>query len=93
MCYRAGNVHARGHGLQSLGDMNQDELERKRLKTLEHQVISLEICHSVSNLTSYHSLFDNDSLAILCLHFQDFLTNLFRINMIMLVILNQAMMA
>lgn len=40
--YRAGNFHARGHGLQSLSDMNQDELERKRLKTLEHQVISLE---------------------------------------------------
>lgn len=35
--FRAGNLHARGHGLQSLGDMNQDELERKRLKTLEHQ--------------------------------------------------------
>ncbi|KAL9972866.1 hypothetical protein ACROYT_G019248 [Oculina patagonica] len=35
--FRAGNVHARGHGLQSLGDMNQDELDRKRLKTLEHQ--------------------------------------------------------
>ena len=41
LCCRAGNFHARGHGLQSLGDMNQDELERKRLKTLEHQVISL----------------------------------------------------
>jgi len=50
--YRAGNVHARGHGLQSLGDMNQDELERKRLKTLEHQVINLEIRNSVLKLTS-----------------------------------------
>ena len=38
---RAVNVHARGHGLQSLGQVNQDELERKRMKTLEHQVSSL----------------------------------------------------
>lgn len=52
LCYRAGNVHARGHGLQSLGDMNQDELERKRSKTLEHQVINLEIRNSVLKLTS-----------------------------------------
>lgn len=42
VCYnRAVNVHARGHGLQSLGQVNQDELERKRMKTLEHQVTSL----------------------------------------------------
>ena len=42
VCYnRAMNVHARGHGLQSLGQVNQDELERKRMKTLEHQVSSV----------------------------------------------------
>lgn len=35
---RPGNVHARGHGLQSLGQLNQDELEKKRIKTLEHQL-------------------------------------------------------
>ncbi|KAJ7379535.1 post-embryonic retina morphogenesis in camera-type eye [Desmophyllum pertusum] len=36
--FRAGNVHVRGHGLHSLGGVNQDEFERKRLKTLEHQL-------------------------------------------------------
>lgn len=41
MSYRAGNHHARGQGLQSLVEVNQDEMERKRLKTLEHQVLSL----------------------------------------------------
>lgn len=41
--YRAGNFHARGHGLQTLGDVDQDELDRKRLKTLEHQVSSLVV--------------------------------------------------
>ena len=41
LSYRAGNVHVRGHGLHSLGGVNQDEFERKRLKTLEHQVIIL----------------------------------------------------
>lgn len=35
--FRAGNHHARGQGLQSLVEVNQDEMERKRLKTLEHQ--------------------------------------------------------
>jgi len=32
------NVHARGHGLQSLGMVDQDELQKKRTKTLEHQL-------------------------------------------------------
>lgn len=32
------NIHARGHGLQSLALVNRDELEKKRLKTLEHQL-------------------------------------------------------
>lgn len=41
MSYRAGNHHARGQGLQNLVEVNQDEMERKRLKTLEHQVLSL----------------------------------------------------
>ncbi|XP_058960724.2 coiled-coil domain-containing protein 66 isoform X4 [Pocillopora verrucosa] len=35
--FRAGNHHGRGQGLQSLVEVNQDEMERKRLKTLEHQ--------------------------------------------------------
>ena len=41
MSYRVGIHHARGQGLQSLVEVNQDEMERKRLKTLEHQVLSL----------------------------------------------------
>lgn len=70
--------------MQSLGDMNQDELEKKRLKTLEHQVISLEIWKYVSKFTSHHSLFDNDGLATLCLHFNDFLTFVFRMCMMLI---------
>ena len=35
---RSVNVHARGQGLQNLALVDQDELEKKRLKTLEHQV-------------------------------------------------------
>lgn len=35
--FRAGNPHGRGQGLQSLVEVNHDEMERKRLKTLEHQ--------------------------------------------------------
>ncbi|XP_029202889.2 LOW QUALITY PROTEIN: coiled-coil domain-containing protein 66-like [Acropora millepora] len=35
---RSVNVHARGQGLQNLALVDQDELEKKRLKTLEHQL-------------------------------------------------------
>ena len=52
----AGNFHARGHGLHSLGDVNQDELERKRLKTLEHQVSSLVVIHN--SVHYYQCVFD-----------------------------------
>ena len=54
MCNRAGNYHGRGHGLQSLGgEVNQDELERKRLKTLEHQVTSMATIFNFKDFCHY----------------------------------------
>ena len=59
--------YARGYGLHSFQQMNEDEQERRRLKTLQHQVISFAV-GKLLNMQKVHRLLPVYTACRLSLH-------------------------